>query len=87
MEVAKAAPALVRPAVVKKPTLNWDKIDRWGQLSVGAAVPWGWALLADRPVRPTAPSCSQRLCHLWGKGRRTPPSAWAYGKPSAPTCC
>ncbi|XP_003211956.2 src-like-adapter 2 isoform X1 [Meleagris gallopavo] len=27
MEVAKAAPALVRPAVVKKPTLNWDKID------------------------------------------------------------
>ncbi|XP_048818545.1 src-like-adapter 2 isoform X2 [Lagopus muta] len=26
-EMAKAVPALVRPAVVKKPTLNWDKID------------------------------------------------------------
>ncbi|XP_031461508.1 src-like-adapter 2 isoform X1 [Phasianus colchicus] len=27
MEVAKAVPALVRPAVVQKPTLNWNKID------------------------------------------------------------
>ncbi|NXJ12051.1 SLAP2 protein, partial [Odontophorus gujanensis] len=27
MEVAKAVPAPVRPAAVKKPTLNWDKID------------------------------------------------------------
>uniref|UniRef100_A0A8C3LR55 Src like adaptor 2 n=1 Tax=Chrysolophus pictus TaxID=9089 RepID=A0A8C3LR55_CHRPC len=37
-------------------------------------------------TRLTAPSCSQRLCHLRGRGRRTPPSAWACGKPSAPTC-
>ncbi|XP_052540048.1 src-like-adapter 2 isoform X3 [Tympanuchus pallidicinctus] len=36
-ETAKAAPALVRPAVVKKPTLNWDKID--SSILLSEAVP------------------------------------------------
>ncbi|XP_021272746.1 src-like-adapter 2 isoform X2 [Numida meleagris] len=48
MEVAKAVPAPVRPAVVKKRTINWDKID--SSVLLSEAVPPSGEEEEDSPI-------------------------------------
>uniref|UniRef100_A0A8C9EKN5 Src like adaptor 2 n=1 Tax=Pavo cristatus TaxID=9049 RepID=A0A8C9EKN5_PAVCR len=74
MEVAKAVPAPARPAVVKKATLNWDKIDRCGQLW-GLWAPWGQA--------PSALSRFLRCSH----SRGLPGGPAQLYPPLPPICC
>lgn len=49
-EVAKAVPAPVRPTVVKKPTLNWDKIDSSVLLSEAVPPPGKEKEEEDSPI-------------------------------------